>query len=272
MQVNSTLHIIAGQKDYKTYLKKSFCKQPFKLADVTEGKSGEYLSLMLRSSSPGIMDKDHHQIKIEVEESAHLDLTTQGYQRLYTMSNQASQDMEVALSNNSSLCYIPHPSVPHKSSDYSSVNNIYLSTHHCLTWSEVITCGRKLSGEEFLFSRYHNVTNVYLNRKLVVKENILLQPLENNIHSIGQLEGYTHQSSLLFINTSADIKRISEECCPILLGFDGISFGISRLPVNGLIFRMVGYHGEKLFDCNKKLAACIRKFKTFKLSQNKLSW
>lgn len=272
MQVNSTLHIIAGQKDYKTYLKKGFCKQPFKLANVTEDKSGDYLSLMIRSSSPGIMDNDHHHIIIEVEENAHLNLTTQGYQRLYTMSKQASQNMEVSLRNNSSICYIPHPSVPHKASDYSSVNNIYLLTSHFVTWSEVITCGRKLSGEEFLFSSYHNVTNVYLNGKLVIKENILLQPLANNIHSIGQLEGFTHQSSLLFINNSAEIKKISEECCRMLLGIEGISFGISRLPVNGLIFRLLGYHGEKLFDCNKKLAACIRKFKTFKLSQNELTW
>ncbi len=266
MQVKNTLHIIAGHKNRKTYLKKGFCKQPFKLADVTEDKSGDYLGLMIRSSSPGILNEDHYLINIEVEEDANLHLSTQGYQRLYTMSNQASQNMEVSLRNNSSLCYIPHPCVPHKSSDYSSVNNIYLSTHHCLTWSEVITCGRKLSGEEFLFSRYHNVTNVYLNRKLVVKENILLQPLANNIHSIGQLEGFTHQSSLLFINNCAEIKQISEECCRLLSGIGGISFGISLLPVNGLIFRLLGNHAEKLFDCNNQLVDYIRKFKTSTLS------
>jgi urease accessory protein len=272
MQVNNTLHIIAAQKDHKTYLKKSFCKQPFKLADITEDKSGNKLSVMIRSSSPGIMDNDHYHIKIEVEQNAHLNLITQGYQRLYTMTNQASQFMEVNLENNCSLCFMPHPCVPHKASDYSSVNNIYLSTHHCLTWSEVITCGRKLSGEEFLFRRYHNVTNVYLNGKLVVKENILLQPLRNNLQTIGQLEGFTHQSTLLFINNSADIKKISVECCRMLSGIDGISFGLSKLPVNGLIFRLLGYHGEILFDCNKKLADCIRKFKTYKSGPVELAW
>lgn len=127
------------------------------------------------------------------------------------MADKASQVMNVHLENNASFIFLPHPIVPHKASDFSSENNIYLCKNHNLLWSEIITCVRKLSGEEFVFARLQNVTNIYLNNKLVVKENVLLEPSKRNIHIIGQLEGYTHQSALLFINDTIDMKLIMEK-------------------------------------------------------------
>ena len=44
----------------------------------------------------------------------------------------------------------------------------------------------------------------------------------------------------------------------LLSGFEEITFGISMLPVNGLIFRLLGFKGEQLFNCNNKLAALIQ--------------
>jgi urease accessory protein len=257
MQVNSQLHIIAGYKNHKTYLKESYSKQPLKLANITEEKTGSLLQLMIMSSSPGVLDHDNYSIEVVIEEDAKVHLTTQGYQRLFTMSNQASQSMNVHVLNNGSFCFLPHPNVPHAASNFSTVNNIHLNKNHNLIWSEIITCGRKLNGEEFRFTRFHNVTNVYLDKKLVVKENVLLEPLKKNVHAIGQLEGYTHQSTLLFINDHAEMKKISEACEELLSGTEDITFGISALPVNGLIFRLLGQKSEKLFNCNNKLASLI---------------
>lgn len=257
MPLDHNLHIIAGYKNENTFLEHSFYKQPFKLANITEGKSGSLLRLMITSSSPGILDNDHYSIEVEVESNATVYLTTQGYQRIFTMADKASQRMNVQLKNNASFCFLPYPNVPHERSNFYAVNNIYLSRHHHLIWSDIITCGRKLSGEEFKFSRYHNITNVLLNNKLVVKENVLLEPLIRNVHALGQLEGYTHQSALLFINDKADMEKISAECTRILSGEEGITFGISTLTVNGLIFKILGYKGEQLFDLNNKIASNI---------------
>jgi urease accessory protein len=258
MQMNSHLHIIAGYKNHKTYLEKCYCKQPFKLANITEEKTGSSLRLMIMSSSPGVLDNDHYSIEVCIKSNAKVHLTTQGYQRLFTMSNQASQCMTIHVHNDGSFCFLPHPDVPHAASNFSSVNNIYLTGNHNLIWSEIITCGRKLSGEEFKFTRYHNVTNVYLNNMLVVKENVLLEPFKKNVYAIGQLEGYTHQSTLLFIDDHADMKKISEVCKELLSGIGDITFGISALAVNGLIIRILGQKSERLFNCNNKLASHIQ--------------
>ena len=115
---------------------------------------------MITSSSPGILNNDDYKIRIKIEDNAKVHLTTQGYQRIFSMKNTASQHMNIFMDDNASLYFLPHPSVPHAKSSFSSVNNIYLSDHHHLIWSEIITCGRKLSGESFEFLRYHSLTNV----------------------------------------------------------------------------------------------------------------
>ncbi len=258
MQVNPHLHIIAGYKNDRTFLKSAYCKQPFKVANVTEDKSGDVLRLMITSSSPGILDNDKYFIEIDVEENAKLHLCTQGYQRLFTMHDNASQCMDIRINKNASFCFLPHPNVPHAFSDFTSINNIHLHPQHNLLLSEIITCGRKLSGEEFQFTKYHNLTNIYINKKLVVKENVLLEPAKVDMTSIGQLEGYTHQATLIFLNDSGDMKEIMKKVQELFSQTGDIIFGISLLPVNGFIFRQLGYKAEQLFNNNTRIAQLIQ--------------
>lgn len=259
MPLDNHLHMVAGYKNERTFLKYCFYKQPFKLTDITEDRTDPWLRLMIRSSSPGILNNDNYLLNLELEEHAKVCLTTQGYQRIFSMANKATQCINLELKSNASFCFLPHPNVPHEASSFSSINNIYLSNHHHLVWSDIITCGRKLSGESFKFSRYHNITNIFLNSKLIVKENVLLEPSIKNVHALGQLEGYTHQSTLLFLNSNADMKKISDSCSAILSTIEEIAFGISMLPANGLIFRVLGYKGEKLFDLNNQIKSLIER-------------
>ncbi|MEO8108586.1 MAG: urease accessory protein UreD [Ginsengibacter sp.] len=259
MQLSTHLHIIAGFKNDKSFLKQGYYKQPFKLANVTEDRRDDTLRLMITSSSPGVLDDDTYSIEISVEENASLHLSTQGYQRLFTMRNKASQHMNVEVNENGSFYFLPHPNVPHALSNFSAINNIYLRLNHNFVWSEIITCGRKLSGEEFQFTKYHNLTNIYINKKLVVKENVLLEPLKKDHSAIGQLEGYTHQSTLIFLNNHFGMKEIMTQAKELFSGTEGIAFGVSLLPVNGLIFRQLGNKAEQLFNNNNKLAELINR-------------
>lgn len=260
MQLTTHLHIIAGFKNDKSFLKQGYYKQPFKLANITEDKRDDTLRLMITSSSPGVLNNDNYFIEIEVEQNASLHFSTQGYQRLFTMRNKASQCMNVQVNENGSFYFLPHPNVPHALSNFSAINNIYLRRNHNFVWSEIITCGRKLSGEEFQFTKYHNLTNIYINKKLVVKENVLLEPLKKDPASIGQLEGYTHQATLIFLNDHLDMKEIMQQGRGLLSGSEDIVFGISLLPVDGLIFRQLGNKAEQLFNNNNKLSGLISRF------------
>ena len=123
-----------------------------------------------------------------------------------------------------------------------------------LIWGEVMSCGRKLNGEIFKFSSYHNLTEIFQNGRLVVKENLLIKPEKINVASIGQLEGYSHQATLIYINEELNIGELTDRLVGELNGQENIVFGISALSVNGLIVRLLGNKAELLFDLLKKIA------------------
>ena len=150
--MNAELNIQVGERKGCSYLKHSYFTTPFKVVNITEDKTQYDLHLMLMSSSPGILDGDMYDIKIEVEKNCSLHLQTQAYQRLFTMKHGATQQMNVYVGDNASLVYLPHPSVPHEQSIFTSLNNFYLSSNCSFVFGEILTCGRKLNGEAFLFS------------------------------------------------------------------------------------------------------------------------
>ena len=212
---------------------------------------------MLMSSSPGILDADEYKIAIHLEQHCSLQLHTQAYQRLFTMKDVATQHTELYMANNAACCFIPHPVVPHRLSDFTSRNKIFLSADCSLVFGEILTCGRKLNGEVFSFSKYHSITEIFMNGKLVIKENLLIRPAFIPVGAIGQLEGFTHQASLIYLDEQAEIKTLIPQLYKMLSPQQQIRVGITAAPVNGLIVRIMGQKAEQLFDCLKVIAGVL---------------
>ena len=251
------LEIQAASINGITFLKKCYCDTPFKIANITEDKKDPTLRLMLMSSSPGILDTDEYKIQIQLDQNCSLQLHTQSYQRLFTMKDQATQHTELHMAKKTAFCFIPHPVVPHRQSNFKSRNKIFLSPKCSLIFGEILTCGRKLNDEVFSFSKYHNITEIFMNGRLVLKENLLIQPVFINVHAIGQLEEFTHQGSLIFLDEEAEIKAIIPQLYKMLSSQKEIRVGITTAPLNGLIVRIMGQKAEQLFDCLKLIAGVL---------------
>lgn len=251
--MNVELNIETGVKNNKTYLEKGYCTQPFKIVNITEDKTKGDLKLMLMNASPGILDGDAYDIKIALSECSFLELQTQSYQRLFTMKNKATQHFEAHLAENATFIYMPHPLVPHELSNFTTKNKIYLNKDCTLLWSDILTCGRKLNGEIFKFTKLHSLTEIYFNNRLTIKENLFLEPNLINLNSIGQLENYSHQATLIYLKEDININAISESINAYLIKQIDIVFGISETPINGLIVRILGQKAEQLFDCLKMI-------------------
>lgn len=247
--MKAAVHIQTGSHGQHTLLKTAYYTPPFRVADITEDRNAGKLELMLMNSSPGILDGDQYKIVVEIADGGSLRLHTQAYQRLFNMKNGAAQSMEVRMHPNSSFCYIPHPSVPHEASIFTSANKFFLQDNSCLVFGEILTCGRKLNGEVFLFSKYHSITEVFLNDKLILKENLLLVPLMDNVNVIGQLEGFTHQASLIYLHASIETKPLIENLSAYLQAQEGICFGTTTAPAGGLVIRLLGNKAEQLYNC-----------------------
>lgn len=250
----ATVKIDTYLRNEITHLKSAYHTTPFKVAEIREDKNSAVLELMLMSSSPGILDGDSYDFEVTVQENCQLEFSTQSYQRIFTMKGSASQKMKVAIQKNGFLRYIPHPMAPHKESNYKAENTIYLEENATLIWGEILTCGRKLNGEQFEFTEFQNKTSVFKNGKLVVFENLYMNPSQMNPLSIGQLEGHTHQASLIYFNESIDLKRIKTQCDEFLSEKKDILFGTSETNGNGFIIKILSQNSEKLFLLLKELS------------------
>ncbi len=254
----ATLHIQVCSKNNLPILLKSYCTTPFKIVNITEDKSNPTLQLMLMSSSPGILNGDEYNILIEVAENAALQLHTQAYQRLFNMQLCATQTANVHIQAHASFIYLPHPTVPHAGASFVNTSNFYLQKNSTLIFGEVLTCGRKLNNEAFLFNKYHSITNIFMQKKLVIKENLLLQPSQFDVSIMGQLEGFTHQASMVCIHPTMNVPKLIPVLIAALHTQLNIEFGVSATPVNGVIIRLLGNGAEQLFSCLQQIFALLR--------------
>ena len=250
----STLKIEVEERQGQSFLRDAYVTQPFRIVPVGQYKSDGASYLMIMSSSPGILSGDAYDIQVNVKEKARLQLQSQSYQRLFNMEGSASQIMSVKMHKGTSFSYVPHPVVPHEDSTFKSVNKIDMEDDCELTLSEIITCGRKHYGEEFKYTHFQNLVEVYHHDKLILKDNILLKPEIMPLESLGLLEGFTHQGTLIYLNTkNQDVQDHIENFFKKLEGLEDVSFGISELQAKGFVIRILGNGGEQMFDFFRKV-------------------
>lgn len=255
--MTAAVTIETGLRKGMGFLKSCYCTPPFKVLDITEDRRSNTLHLMLMSSSPGVLDGDIYTFKIAVASGCHLALYTQSYQRLFPMERGAAQHIEITMEEGSSFTFLPHPSVPHHQSYFTSIANIHLSKSCRLVWGEVLTSGRGQNGETFAFTRFQSCTQIYKSTRLVVKENQVLQPALTPLHGLGQWEGFTHQASFIYLEESIAIPTLIQQFYDWLEAQPQLCFGITALPENGLLVRLLGYKAEYLHGLLKKLAALL---------------
>ena len=277
----ANLYIKVGFKEGKSYLMDSYVSVPFRITNVGQVKDDGSLYMMLGSSSPGLLDSDNHEIEINIEENSRFQLQTQSYQRLYNMKKGSSQTTKVNLSSNSFFCYVPHPVVPQESSIFRNRTIINLDKDCELILGEVVTCGRKnseniypnkkITGEIFKFTYFQNVTEIYFNDLLVLKDKIILEPKIHSVNTVIQLEEYTHQATFIYMNTKSShgTCELIEEVFGIIKNEENISFGISEMAANGFVLRVLGNGGEQLFNCFQKIRDFLWNRKEDSISSNK---
>ncbi|MFZ4058773.1 MAG: urease accessory protein UreD [Ferruginibacter sp.] len=251
------LHIEAKKHGHQTVLGNCFVNTPYKIANITEDKNAGWLELMLMSASPGILDGDVFTQLFDLDENTSLRLHTQAYQRLFTMKQDAQQEMVVNMKTHARFSYLPHPVVPHANSNFTAINNFYLSHHCCLLFGEILTCGRKLNEEVFQFKKFRNLTQIFLNNQLVIRENLWIEPEKINLAAIGQLEGFTHQASLIYLNENCSFEILQPKIDALLQDEPNMEYGVSSTPIPGLLVRMLAQKAEQLHDCMKRIAAIL---------------
>lgn len=252
------LSFTANFSEGRTRLSESFFTPPFNLANISTKGAGE-LHLMLRSTSPGILDGDDYELNMTIGDNAKVILTTQSFQRLFDMKKGAVQNTNISLAPGAFFQFISQPSVPHENSIFKADTKLYLQESATLLYGEVLTCGRAMNGEHFKFTSYQSRTTIFINGRSVCKENLCIMPEQMDISAIGLLEGHTHQASLTCVNTEDSLRNIAEQASAHLASHKELTWGFSRPANNIFVLRLLGYSAYKLYDILQDICAMSTK-------------
>ncbi|HSB91700.1 MAG TPA: urease accessory protein UreD [Flavitalea sp.] len=248
------LDITAALKNGRTILKDCFFNQPFRVVNISEDKTDPVLYLVVMSSSPGLLSEDEYSVNIDVEAGAALMLQSQAYQRIFKMKGSARVQQHIDIGKGGTLFYIPHPVVPHAGSTLVSETTITLAESSRLLFSDIITCGRKHSGEVFQFASLRSRLTVKRSFSVIYRDNIVLEPAPDVYGGIGQFENFTHQAGFLMADYNRKIdEQILENVHDILKTDASVSFGITRANDHMLAGRILANGGEQLYTLLKKV-------------------
>jgi urease accessory protein len=248
------LHLTVGHRAMGSYAKSVHFTPPFNIASIGQDRADPAVYMMTMSSSPGILDDDELDVRVVTEVNSRLMLKSQGYQRVFNMQRGARQRTELRLHEGSEISYIQNPIVPHKNARLSAMTQAYLDDGCILTLAEIITCGRKLSGESFRFTRFHSVTEIRHRDRLLLKDNILLEPAVVDVQGLGHAEGFSHQATLIHVNLrSGDVREERRMVEEVLDAEEDLAYGVSQPQDAILVARTLAHGAEQVCDAFRRI-------------------
>jgi len=236
------IDLVLEKKDDKTIATKKFYEGLVKVSPTIKMDRENIPTFYLLQLGGGYIEGEKYKNRFKLKDNARAIITTQAAAKVYKCLNNimTQQETEIELGKNSVLEYITDNVILYKDAIYKQVNNIYLDKSSTLIYSDGITSGWSPEGENFKYRSVQLKSNVYVNNKLVLLDNLIVNPNNNDVTRLGFFEEYLNFGTLLVINKNIDDKVIDELRGVIEKQNLPIDFGISKLEINGFVLRVLG--------------------------------
>lgn len=253
--------IVLEQKNGKTVISEKRFNGLIKVSPTIHLDSEKISTYFIVGLGGGYVEGEKYKYSITQKEDTRAIITTQSSTKVYKCENKETTEQEtiINLEKNSILEYITDSVILYKNAIYKQVNNIYMDDSSTLIYSDGITSGWSKDGDAFQYSNVQLKTNVYLNNKLVLLDNLLLDPKRNDVTKLGFFEGYKNFGTLLVINKNINAQTIEDLRNEIKNLNLPIYFGISELEVNGFVLRVLGNLTQNIESAIKLCHNYIRK-------------
>lgn len=243
----SELKLEISKNNGKTIISDVYFTAPYKIAKPFRF-SENGLKILIMTASSGIMSGDDQNVHIEIKKNATAFISSQSYEKIHKMdSGYAKRESTIKVEKNATLIYAPQPTIPFKGSSFKSKNKIYLSDKTSrLIFSDILTCGRSGTNEKFEFNQYSSYNSIYENDKLVVRDNMYLNPKQADLSGFGFFEGKTHLGTMFICNFDVNEEIIGKIRQAIEIHkLDG---GASFLQQNNICIRTLGNNSQQILD------------------------
>lgn len=248
------IDLVLERKEGVTVATKKYYEGLVKVSRSIKMNNENIPTFYLLQLGGGYVEGEKYKNIFNLKDEARAIITTQASSKVYKCINKikTEQETEINLGINSVLEYITDSVILYKDAAYKQVNNIYLDKSSTLIYSDGITAGWSPEGDKFSYSSVQLKSNVYVNNKLVLLDNLLVNPRENDVTRLGFFEEYSNFGTLLVINKEINDSSISDLRVIIANLNLPIDFGISKLEVNGFVIRVLGnltQHIEEAMRC-----------------------
>lgn len=249
------IYLELSEKDGRTIESKKKYDGLIKVSPTIHLDSEKISTYFLVGLGGGYVEGEKYRFEITLKDKARSIITTQSSTKVYKCEHnrETKQETKIILKDSSILEYITNSVILYKDAIYKQVNEIYMDDDSTLIYSDGITSGWSKEGESFSYNKALLNTKVYLNNKIVLLDNLLVNPREDDVTGLGYFEGFKNFGTLLVINKNitSDIiqtlkHKVAEEKLPI-------KFGISELEMNGFVCRVLGNLTQ---DIEKAIGIC----------------
>lgn len=201
----AVLDVNAVCRDGRTVLDGQYCTSPIKIAKTfPEGKS---LCVMIMDASPGMLSGDRYELRWTAGEGAHLCLTNQGFTKVHPSvpgGPGASAESRYRLAPGACIETMMKPIMLYRDASYANRTEVELERGSVWMQGEVLSPGRLLRGESFVYEQLDNRISVYYEGELIHHQRLLVRPGEQSIAAKGAWDIYSHLGSFLVCSDRVD--------------------------------------------------------------------
>ena len=236
------IELVLENKDNNTISTKKIYKGLSRVSPSTKMDRENISTFYLIGLGGGYIEGEKYKNTFILKDETRAIITTQASTKVYKCTHglKAEQETIIRIGKNSILEYITDSVILYKDAIYKQVNNIYLDETSTLIYSDGITAGWSPEGDKFKYNSVQLKSNVYINDKIVLLDNLIINPTNNDVTQLGFFEEYLNFGTILVINKNIT-DEVVEEIRKLLAKIDlPIDYGISKLETTGFVLRVLG--------------------------------
>lgn len=234
--------IVLEKKNGNTVISEKRFDGLIKLSPTIHLDSEKISTYFIVGLGGGYVEGEKYKYGINLKENSRAIITTQASTKVYKCvhGEKTEQKTVINLEKDSILEYITDSVILYKDAIYKQINDIHMDESATLIYSDGITSGWCKEGLEFPYSNVQLKNNVYVDNKLVLLDNLVVNPREYDVTKLGYFEDYKNFGTLLVINKNINTEVIEQLRNDIKNLNLPICFGISELEANGFVLRVLG--------------------------------
>ena len=252
----SRVSICAALKEGKTILEDVSFTATYKIMAPFVKENGG-IQVMPLCASAGIMRGDSQEFFYHIKEGAELEVLSQSFEKIHKMEGGcAERTIQVQVEKGGTLYYYPQPVIPFAESAFDSSMEIHLEDETSrLFMMEIISCGRTVCEERFLYRRFSSKVLIYRGESLIYRDNTRYEPDRMPMEGMGMYEGYTHMANIFLsiLKNREDIPEFTEKIWKILEEETDCDGGVTQLASGDLAVRIFGHRAQTLQQTAEKI-------------------